>query len=72
MLEDTYLTLYLDLYSDVSDLDFTSLYPSIIKSLNLGIETLMGRIVTKTITNNTIHLSNLNNVTQKKKFIYKN
>jgi DNA polymerase elongation subunit (family B) len=31
----------------VSDLDFTSLYPSIIKSLNLGIETLMGRIVTK-------------------------
>jgi DNA polymerase elongation subunit (family B) len=35
------------LYSDVSDLDFTSLYPSIIKSLNLGIETLMGKIVTK-------------------------
>jgi DNA polymerase elongation subunit (family B) len=35
------------LYSDVSDLDFTSLYPSIIKSLNLGIETLVGRIVTK-------------------------
>lgn len=35
------------LYSDVSDLDFTSLYPSIIKSLNLGIETMMGRIVTK-------------------------
>ena len=35
------------LYSDVSDLDFTSLYPSIIKSLNLGVETLMGRIITK-------------------------
>jgi DNA polymerase elongation subunit (family B) len=35
------------LYSDISDLDFTSLYPSIIKSLNLGIETLKGRIVTK-------------------------
>jgi DNA polymerase elongation subunit (family B) len=35
------------LYSDVSDLDFTSLYPSIIKSLNLGVETLIGRIVTK-------------------------
>jgi len=35
------------LYSDVSDLDFTSLYPSIIKSLNLGVETMMGRIVTK-------------------------
>jgi len=35
------------LYSDISDLDFTSLYPSIIKSLNLGIETLMGRIITE-------------------------
>ena len=35
------------LYFDVSDLDFTSLYPSIIKSLNLGIETLVGRIITK-------------------------
>ena len=35
------------LYSDLSDLDFTSLYPSIIKSLNLGVETLVGRIVTK-------------------------
>ncbi len=27
------------------DLDFTSLYPSIIRSLNIGIETLVGRIV---------------------------
>jgi len=35
------------LYSYLTDLDFTSLYPSIIKSLNLGIETLVGRIVTK-------------------------
>jgi len=35
------------LYSDVSDLDFTSLYPSIIKSINLCIETLVCRIVTK-------------------------
>lgn len=35
------------LYSFLCDLDYTSLYPSIIKSLNLGIETLMGRIVTK-------------------------
>ena len=32
------------LYFDVIDLDFTSLYPSIIKSLNLGIETLVSRI----------------------------
>jgi DNA polymerase elongation subunit (family B) len=35
------------LYKDVIDLDFTSLYPSIIKSLNLGIETFIGRIQTK-------------------------
>ena len=32
------------LYFDVIDLDFTSLYPSVIKSLNIGIETLVGRI----------------------------
>jgi DNA polymerase elongation subunit (family B) len=33
------------LYEWVIDLDFTSLYPSIIRSLNIGIETLLGRIV---------------------------
>lgn len=33
------------LYFDIIDEDFTSLYPSINKSLNLGIETLMGRIL---------------------------
>lgn len=33
------------LYEWVIDLDFTSLYPSIIRSLNMGIETLIGRIV---------------------------
>jgi DNA polymerase elongation subunit (family B) len=32
------------LYYDFIYLDYTSLYPSIIKSLNLGIETLVGRI----------------------------
>ena len=32
------------LYEWVSDLDFTSLYPSIIRNLNIGIETLVGRI----------------------------
>jgi DNA polymerase elongation subunit (family B) len=32
------------LYEWVSDLDFTSLYPSIIRNLNMGIETLIGRI----------------------------
>ena len=32
------------LYSDVIDLDFTSLYPSIIRSLNMGVETLVGNV----------------------------
>ena len=35
------------LYHDVLDLDFTSLYPSLIKTKNIGIETLVGSIVTK-------------------------
>ena len=33
------------LYDWVIDLDFTSLYPSIIRTLNMGIETLVGRVV---------------------------
>jgi len=33
------------LYEWIIDLDFTSLYPSIIRSLNIGIETLVGRII---------------------------
>ena len=33
------------LYEWVIDLDFTSLYPSIIRSLNIGIETYVGRIM---------------------------
>lgn len=35
------------LYSNLGDLDFSSLYPSIIKSLNLGIESFIGRILTE-------------------------
>jgi DNA polymerase elongation subunit (family B) len=49
-MEETYAGGYLldpipGLYFDVIDLDFTSLYPSIIKSINIGVETLVGRIV---------------------------
>ena len=33
------------LYEWVIDLDFTSLYPSIIRSLNIGVETLVGNVV---------------------------
>jgi DNA polymerase elongation subunit (family B) len=48
--EDDYAGGYLKdpipgLYEWVIDLDFTSLYPSIIRSLNMGIETLVGRII---------------------------
>ena len=51
-LEEEYVGGYLKdptpgLYEWVIDLDFTSLYPSIIRSLNMGIETLVGRIVNK-------------------------
>jgi DNA polymerase elongation subunit (family B) len=35
------------LYEWVIDLDFTSLYPSIIRSLNIGIETFVGRVVNR-------------------------
>ena len=34
-----------DLYKWLIDMDYSSLYPSIIRSLNIGIETLKGRIV---------------------------
>lgn len=35
-----------NLYFNLLDLDFTSLYPSLIKTINIGIETLVGSIVT--------------------------
>lgn len=39
-------------YRWLSDYDYASLYPSIIRSLNLGIETLVGRIVIENSTRN--------------------
>jgi DNA polymerase elongation subunit (family B) len=50
------------LYEWVIDLDFTSLYPSIIRSLNIGIETLVGRIVNKHKTDNHWSLDELKNM----------
>ena len=47
------------LYEWVIDLDFTSLYPSIIRSLNIGIETLVGRIVNRDKYDNQWSLSEL-------------
>ena len=40
------------IYRWLSDFDYASLYPSIIRSLNLGIETLIGRIVIENPTRN--------------------
>jgi DNA polymerase elongation subunit (family B) len=50
------------LYEWVIDLDFTSLYPSIIRSLNIGIETLVGRIVNKHKTDSQWSLDELKNM----------
>jgi DNA polymerase elongation subunit (family B) len=50
------------LYEWVIDLDFTSLYPSIIRSLNIGIETLVGRIVNNHKTDNQWSLDELKNM----------
>ena len=47
------------LYEWVIDLDFTSLYPSIIRSLNIGIETFVGRIVNRDKYDNTWSLDDL-------------
>jgi DNA polymerase elongation subunit (family B) len=51
------------LYFDVIDLDFTSLYPSIAKTLNISIETVIGRIKC----NNFLYEENLTLDTIKKK-----
>jgi DNA polymerase elongation subunit (family B) len=47
------------LYEWVIDLDFTSLYPSIIRSLNIGIETFVGRIVNRDKYDNTWTIDDL-------------
>jgi DNA polymerase elongation subunit (family B) len=47
------------LYEWVIDLDFTSLYPSIIRSLNIGLETLVGNIVIKHKYDNNYTLADL-------------
>jgi DNA polymerase elongation subunit (family B) len=47
------------LYEWVIDLDFTSLYPSIIRSLNIGIETFVGRIINKNKYDNNWTLNDL-------------
>jgi len=47
------------LYEWIIDLDFTSLYPSIIRSLNIGIETFVGRIVNRDKYDNTWSLDDL-------------
>ena len=50
------------LYEWVIDLDFTSLYPSIIRSLNIGIETFVGRIVNRDKYDNNWSLEDLRQI----------
>jgi DNA polymerase elongation subunit (family B) len=57
------------LYEWVIDLDFTSLYPSIIRSLNIGIETLVGRIVNSGKYDNKWSYLELNNMNPDKTII---
>ena len=52
------------LYEWVIDLDFTSLYPSIIRSLNIGIETFVGRIVNRDKYDNNWSLYDLKQMNQ--------
>jgi DNA polymerase elongation subunit (family B) len=52
------------LYEWVIDLDFTSLYPSIIRSLNMGIETLVGRVVNRGKFDNQWSLRELKEINQ--------
>jgi DNA polymerase elongation subunit (family B) len=52
------------LYQWVIDLDFTSLYPSIIRSLNIGIETFVGRVVNSGKYDNQWTYSEMKNMNQ--------
>ena len=57
------------LYEWVSDLDFTSLYPSIIRNLNMGIETLIGRIQNRDKYDNQWGLGDLKKWMMMKKYL---
>jgi len=60
------------IYNYMFDEDLTSLYPSIIMSLNIGRETLIGRLVTHNDRDNRLALNDLKEMDQDKEFIIEN
>ena len=60
------------IYNFLFDEDLTSLYPSIIMSLNIGRETLVGRLVTSDDRNNRLALNDLKEMDQDKEFTIEN
>ncbi len=60
------------IYNYMFDEDLTSLYPSIMMSINIGRETLVGRIVTHNDRDNRLGLNDLKNMEQDYEFIIEN
>jgi DNA polymerase elongation subunit (family B) len=60
------------IFNYMFDEDLTSLYPSIIMSLNIGRETLIGRLVTQDDRNNRLGLNDLKNMNPKDEFEVEN
>ncbi len=61
-----------DAYGTLFDEDLTSLYPSIIMSLNIGRETLVGRLVTSDDRDNRLALNDLKKMDPKDEFEVEN
>jgi DNA polymerase elongation subunit (family B) len=60
------------LYEWVIDLDFTSLYPSIIRSLNIGVETLVGNVLLRDKYDNKWALGDIEQLNEDKQIIIEN
>ena len=58
------------LYENMFDLDLTSLYPAIIRTINIGRETYVGRIKDADDRNNRLGLNDLNKMDQKSTVIF--
>ena len=60
------------LYENMFDLDLTSLYPAIIRTINIGKETYVGRIIDIDDRNNRLGLSDLKSMDQKELITFEN
>ncbi len=60
------------LYENMFDLDLTSLYPAIIRTINIGRETYVGRIIDNDDRNNRLGLNDLKNMDPKTSVIFEN